>query len=68
MYNLSRVDPSYIPEVLRFIDAAKIHAWRSNTKHIYCLCIDCKNVIVFDDTKAIFSHLVCRGFMENYLI
>ena len=25
MYNLSRLDPSYIPEVHRFVDAAKNH-------------------------------------------
>jgi len=66
MYNLSRLDLSYIHEVYRFIDAAKKHAWRSKTKHIYCPCIDYKN-IVFNDTEPIISHLVCRGFMEDYL-
>jgi len=35
MYNLSRLDPSYILEVHRFIDTAKNHAWRIKTKHIY---------------------------------
>jgi hypothetical protein len=34
MYNLSRLDPSYIPEVHRFIVAAKNHAWRKKIKHI----------------------------------
>jgi len=29
MYNLSRLDPSYIPEVHRFVDAAKNHALRT---------------------------------------
>ena len=34
MYNLSRLDPLYIPEVHRFVDAAKNHALRTKTKHI----------------------------------
>ena len=34
MYNLSRLYPSYIPEVHRFVDAAKNHALRTKTKHI----------------------------------
>jgi hypothetical protein len=59
MYNLSRLDPSYISEVHRFIDVATEHAWRTKTKHIYCPCMDCKNVVVFDDTNQIISHLVC---------
>ena len=53
MYNLSRLDPSYIPEVHRFIDVAKNHAWRTKTKHIYLPCIHCKNIVVFDDTERI---------------
>jgi hypothetical protein len=66
MYNLSILDPLYIPEVHRFIDAAKNYAWRTKTKHIYCPCKDYKNIIVFNDTKPITSHLVCRGFMKDY--
>jgi len=61
MYNLSRLDPSYIPEVHRFIDTAKNHDCRTKMKHIYCVCIDCKNIVVFDDTEQITSHLICRG-------
>ena len=69
IYNLSRLDLSYIPEVYRFIDAAKNHAsWRTKMKHIYYPCIYCKNIIVFDDTKQITSHLVYREFMKDYLI
>ena len=51
MYNLSRLDPSYISEVHRFIVVATNHAWRTKTKHIYCPCMDCKNAVVFDDTE-----------------
>lgn len=36
MYNLSRLDPSYIPKVHRFIEAAKNHACITKTKHTFC--------------------------------
>jgi hypothetical protein len=68
MYNLLRLDPSYISEVHRFIDVATKHAWRTKTKHIYCPYMDCKNVVVFDDIDQIISHLVCRGFVKDYTI
>jgi hypothetical protein len=68
MYNLSRLDPSYQLEVRRFIDAAKSHGFREKTKYIYCLCIDCKNVIVFEDADQINCHLVCQGFIKDYFI
>jgi len=78
MYNLSRLDPSCILEVHRFVDAAKNHALRTKTKHIYCPCIDYRNINIYEDieaiiniyedTEAIISHLVCRGFIKDYLI
>jgi len=57
MYNLSRLDPSYVVEVQKFIDAAKIHAQRTKAKHICCPCTDCKNFVVFDNVEAIISRL-----------
>jgi hypothetical protein len=36
MYNLSRLDTSYIFEVHRYIDVTTNHAWITKTKHIYC--------------------------------
>jgi hypothetical protein len=68
MYSLSRLDPSYISEVHMFIDVSTNYAWRTKTKHIYCPCMDCKNVVVFDDKEQIISNLVCRGFMKDYII
>ena len=55
-------------EVRSFIDAARRHAYREKTKDIYCSCIDCKNIVVFDDPEQIISHLVHRGFTKDYLI
>ena len=68
MYNLSRLDPSYITEVHRFVDAAKNHALRTKTKQIYYPCYDCRNIVLYEDTEAIISHLVCRELMKDYLI
>jgi hypothetical protein len=30
--------------------------------------MDCRNVVIFDDTQQILSHLIRRGFMKDYLI
>ena len=68
MYNLSRLDSSYQLEVGRFIDTAKRHASSEKRKYIYCPCVDCKNIVVFEDADQINSHLVRRGFMKDYLI
>jgi hypothetical protein len=68
MYNLSRLDLSYISEVHMFIDVATNHAWRTKTKHIYCSCMNYKNVVLFDDKEQIISHLLCREFMKDYII
>ena len=68
MYSLSRLDPSYRLEVRKFIDVARRHACRQKTKYIYCPCIKCKNVVVFEDAEEISSHFVRRGFMKDYLI
>jgi hypothetical protein len=58
MYNLSKLDLSYISDVRRFIDVAMNHAWRTKTKHIYYPCMDYKNIVVFDKKEQIISHLV----------
>ena len=68
MYNLSRLDLSYITEVQRFIDATKNHASRTRKTHIHCPCLDCIIFVVSDDIQQIHTHLVCQGFMKDYLI
>ena len=68
IYELERLDPLYLPEVLRFIDNAKNHTWITKNKYIHCTCMNCRNVVVFDDTQQILSHLICQGFIKDYLI
>jgi len=55
MHNLSRLDPSYITEVQRFIDAAQNHASRTRKTHIHCLCMDCRNLVLSDDIQQILT-------------
>jgi len=59
MYNLSRLDPSYITEVQTFIDAAKNYASRTRKMHIHCPCMDYRIFSIFDDIQQILTHLVC---------
>ena len=61
-------EASYIQDVNGFIEAAKRHALIKQTKDIYCPCVDYQNRIVCQDLNTIRSHLVRRGFMENYKI
>jgi hypothetical protein len=55
MYNLSRLAPSYIPEVHQFINAAKNHACRIKPKQ------------VFENKGKIFME-TCDGCFEKYYI
>jgi hypothetical protein len=68
MYSLSRLDSSYHLKVRKFIDSTRRYAYRQKMKYICCLCIECKNVAVFEDAEEISYHLVCRGFIKDYLI
>jgi len=68
MYSLSRLDPSYITEVQRSIDATQNHASGIRKTQIHCPCMGCRNLVVSDDNQQILTHLVRRGFMKDYLI
>lgn len=68
MYNVPRPHPSYIRNLRSFIEAAKKHANLRKSKEILCPCIDCDNKIAWRDTGVIQSHLLKRGFKNNYTI
>jgi hypothetical protein len=68
MYMKRRHEASYIQDVNDFIEAAKRHALIKQITDIYCPCCDSQNCIVCWDPNTIRSHLVRRGFMENYEI
>ena len=68
MYNVPRPHPSYIRNLRSFIEAANKHANLRKSKEILCPCIDCDNKIAWRDIGVIQSHLLKRGFKNNYTI
>ena len=51
-----------------FIEAVKRYALIKHTKDIYCPYCDYRNRIVCQDPNKIRSHLIRRGFTENFEI
>jgi hypothetical protein len=68
MYNVPRPHPSYIRNLRSFLEAANKHTNLRKSKEILCPCIDCDNKIAWRDTGVIQSHLLKRGFKNNYTI
>jgi hypothetical protein len=68
MYDLVRIDPVYIENVLHFVEEAMRHAIRQKKTDIFCLCVDCENKIMWSDYKVVISHLIKRGFKKSYTI
>ena len=66
MYKERRLLPSFLQKVTLFIEQAAQHARREATTEIYCPCRDCRNEKLWTNTVVIKSHLVRRGFVENY--
>ncbi|WVZ58179.1 hypothetical protein U9M48_008474 [Paspalum notatum var. saurae] len=62
----SRVDPSYLIEVDKFIETANKHATKTNSVGIICPCRICKNKMVAREDKTVRSHLICHGFVKHY--
>jgi hypothetical protein len=54
----------------KFIEATENHAktLKENKDSIICLCRDCKNHLAFKDVTTIISHLIMRGFVNNYTV
>ena len=68
MYEASRIGPTFFIELAKFIEAATIHAASKKTKEILYPCHDCKNQLLWENPKTIRSHLLRRGFVDNYKI
>ena len=70
MYGSLRWKPCFHEEVDKFIEAAKYHAMTltQNKDSIICPYHDCKNHIVWRDVDIIRSHLIMRGFVEDYTV
>jgi hypothetical protein len=68
MYNVPRPHPTYIRNLRSFIELANKHANLQKSKEILCPCNDFDNKIAWRDTGVIQSHLLKRGFKNNYTI
>ena len=66
MYDAPRHGEIYIRGLSAFIEAAEKDALTKKTKEIYCPCSDCKNQKLWDKSSIIKSHLILRGFVEDY--
>ena len=56
----------YLKGVKNFIDVARKDQVDNNKSFIYCPCKDCKNEKKFFLSEMVESHLILRGFKENY--
>ena len=70
IYGSLRLKAGFREEVDKFIEVAKKHATTltENKDIIICLCKDCKNCMAWTDVTIIRSHLIMRGFVEDYIV
>ena len=70
MYGLLRLKVGFHEEVDKFIESLKKHATTliENKDTIICPCKDCKNRMAWTDVTIIRSHLIMRGFVEDYIV
>jgi hypothetical protein len=67
MYKTSRLDPSYLDHVTRFVATAKRHRLRLKREHTICPCNSCKNNFAHEDYVAK-SHLIRYDFVRDYTV
>ena len=70
MYGLLRFKAGFREEVDKFIEAAEKHAAAliENKDTIIYPCKDCKNRMAWTNVTIIRSHLIMRGFVEDYTV
>ena len=70
MYGSLRFKAGFREEVDKFIEATEKHAttFTENKDTIICPCKDCKNHMAWTDVTIIISHLIMRGFVEDYIV
>ena len=70
MYGSLRFKACFHEEVDKFIEAAEKHATTltENKDTIICPYKDCKNRMTWIDVTIIGSHLIMRGFIEDYIV
>ena len=68
MYGSLRFKAGFHEEVDKFNEATKKYATtlKENKDTIICPCKDCQNHMAWTDVTIIISHLIMRGFVEDY--
>ena len=67
MYKTSRLHPSYLEHVTKFIAVAKRHRLGLKREHTVCPCKSYKNLLAQGD-DMVKSHLVWYGFIKDYSV
>ena len=70
MYGSLRFKACFREEVDKFIEATEKHAatLTENKDIIICPGKDCKNCMAWTDVTIIRSHVIMRGFVEDYTV
>lgn len=68
MYKISRLSPTFMVEVSKFINTAKKNALKEKLKGIHCPCSHCKNERVWIQADEVKPPLVRWGFVEGYMM
>ena len=70
IYGSLRFKAGFREEVDKFIEATEKHATTltKNKDTIICPCKDCKNRMTWTNVTIIRSHLIIRGFVEDYTV
>ena len=66
MYTENRVSEEYINGVSAFTRAAEEDMLNKGAEYMYCPCIDCENLKMFNNRAQIEAHLIRRGFKKGY--
>ena len=66
MYNTDRSSEQYLNGLAEFMIAATAHRSSRGQQNICCPCIDCKNLVNFNNSDQIQEHLIRRGFTQGY--
>ena len=58
--------PAYLNGVAEFLKAAEKNVVDTEDPWVLCPCYDYKNIMSFNSTTQIQTHLIQRGFMDGY--
>ena len=62
----NRVSEEYVNGVCAFTRAAERDMLNKGAEYMYCPCIDCENLKMFNNQAQIQAHLIRRGFKKGY--